>query len=43
MEMAKTLDKKDVWVKSDLRIIFSLDDTQIVDETVEALTKILGN
>ena len=43
VEMAKTVDKKEVWVRSDLRIIFAFDDTQIVDETIEQLEKILKN
>ncbi len=41
IEMAKTVDKKDLWVRSDLRLIFSLEDSQIVDETIESLDKIL--
>ena len=32
-ELAKTFDKKD-WVRSDLRLIFAMEDTQIVDETI---------
>ncbi len=39
--MAKTVDKKELWVRSDLRLIFAFDDTQIVDETIETLEKIL--
>jgi hypothetical protein len=26
IEMAKTIDKKEVWAKSDLRLIFSIED-----------------
>lgn len=38
IEMAKTLDKKELWVKSDLRLIFSVADAQSTDEVIEALT-----
>lgn len=40
--MAKTLDKKDFWVKSDSRLIFALDDPQLTDEAIEQLNKILA-
>jgi hypothetical protein len=40
VEMAKTIDKNEVWVKSDLRLIFALDDSQFVDETIENLTRV---
>ena len=43
VEMSKTIDKKDVWVRSDLRIMFAFDDTQIVDETIEKMEAILKN
>jgi hypothetical protein len=33
--MAKTLDKKELWIKSDLRLIFAVDDTQTCDEIIE--------
>jgi hypothetical protein len=42
-EMAKNFDKKEMWIRSDLRLIFSLTDTQIIDESIEQLTKILQN
>lgn len=43
-EMAQQLDKKELgWVRSDMRLIFALDDTQIVDEGIEKLNKILNN
>ena len=41
VEMSKTLDKNEVWLRSDLRLTFALEDTQLVDEAMEALTKIL--
>ena len=41
--MAKTIDKKELWVRSDLRIIFAIEDNQTVDETIETLDKILRN
>ena len=40
--MAKTLDKKEMWVKSDLRLIFAIDDSQTLDEVIEQLNKILA-
>ena len=43
VEMAKELDKKELWVRNDLRLIFAFDDTQIVDETIEQLEKIVAN
>lgn len=43
IEMAKTVDKKDLWAKSDLRIMFSLGDPQIADETIETLDSIVSN
>ena len=39
--MAKTMDKKDMWIRSDLRLIFSIEDSQIIDETIETLNKII--
>jgi hypothetical protein len=42
VEMAKQVDKNE-WIKSDLRLIFALEDTQVVDESIEQLTKILKN
>ena len=42
IEMAKTLDKKELWVKSDLRLIFSVADAQSTDEVIEALTNIVA-
>jgi hypothetical protein len=41
IEMAKTLDKKELWIKSDLRLIFAVDDTQTCDEIIEQLNKII--
>jgi hypothetical protein len=35
VEMAKELDKKELWVRSDLRLIFSIEDSQVIDETIE--------
>ena len=43
VEMSKEIDKREVWVRSDLRLIFALDDGQIVDESIEQLNKILKN
>lgn len=40
-EMAKNLDKKEVWVRSDLRLIFALEDTQQVEECIEQFEKII--
>ena len=42
LEMGKTLDKKEVWVRSDLRLIFALDDGQVLDESIEQLNKIIA-
>ena len=42
VELAKEIDKKEVWVKSDLRLIFSIEDSQAIDETTETLNKILA-
>lgn len=42
IEMAKTLDKKELWVKTDLRLIFSVEDSQTVDETLEQLNMIIA-
>ena len=39
-EMAKNIDKKD-WVRSDLRLIFSHEDDQDIDELIEKLNKII--
>jgi hypothetical protein len=41
--MSKDFDKKENWVKSDLRLIFTLADSQIVDESIEQLNRILKN
>lgn len=41
--MAKNIDKKEMWIRNDLRLIFSLEDKQIVDESLEQLNKILKN
>ena len=43
VDMAKTVDKKELWVKSDLRLIFAVEDAQHADETIEKLEKIIGN
>lgn len=43
IEMAKTIDKKECFVKTDLRLIFAINDNQLVDETIETLTRILQN
>lgn len=43
VEMAKEIDKSEVWVRSDQRLIFALEDTQLVDEVVENLTNIVQN
>jgi len=42
-ELAKNLDKREVWTRSDLRLIFAVDDCQILDESIEQLNKILRN
>ncbi len=42
VELSKTIDKKDVWVRSDLRLIFSIEDSQVIDETTENLNRILN-
>lgn len=41
VELGKEIDKKEVWVKSDLRLIFSIEDSQAIDETLETLNRIL--
>ncbi len=41
IEMAKEIDKKEAWVRSDMRLIFALEDSQILDESIEQLNKIL--
>jgi hypothetical protein len=41
--MAKTIDKKEVWAKSDLRLIFSIEDPQTVDEIIESLDSIVSH
>lgn len=42
VEMGKVLDKKELWVRSDLRLIFAIEDSQAVDETIEMLNKIIS-
>jgi hypothetical protein len=41
--MSKDFDKKENWVKNDLRLIFTLADSQIVDEAIEQFNRILKN
>ena len=43
VDMAQTLDKKELWVRSDLRLIFSQGDNQVTDESIEQMIKILQN
>ena len=43
VDLGKTLDKKEVWVRSDLRLIFSVEDPQQVDESIEQLNNIIKN
>lgn len=40
--MAKTIDKRE-WVRSDLRIILAIEDSQLADEMIENLERILAN
>jgi hypothetical protein len=42
-EMSKGIDKKEMWIKNDLRLIFAFEDSQIVEESIEQLNKILKN
>jgi len=41
--MGKNLNKKEVWVRSDLRLIFSLPDGQEVEEMIENFNRIVHN
>eukprot|EP00347_Sterkiella_histriomuscorum_P017562 403348860 len=41
VELSKAIDKKEMWVKSDMRLIFAIEDSQLVDEAIEALNNIL--
>lgn len=41
--MGKNINKKDLWVRSDLRLIFSLADAQEVEELIEGFNKIVRN
>ncbi len=40
-ELAKSIDKKEIWVRSDQRLIFTDPDTQFVDEILEQLANII--
>lgn len=40
-EMAKNQDKKEIWMRNDQRLIFAIEDKQILDESIEQLNKIL--
>ena len=37
------IDKNNVWVKSDLRLIFTLDGSMMADEAIEKLNVIVKN
>jgi hypothetical protein len=39
--MVPEFDKKEYWVRSDLRLIFAIEDSQIIDETIENINRIL--
>ena len=41
LELAKEVDKKEFF-KSDMRLIFALDDSQLTDEALESLNKIIN-
>jgi len=41
VEMAKTFDKRAEWVNSDLRLIFYMEDGQLVDELIEKFNLIV--
>jgi hypothetical protein len=41
VELSKTIDKKEMWVRSDLRLIIAIEDPQLVDEAIETLNNIL--
>jgi hypothetical protein len=39
--MALNIDKKDAWLKSDLRLIFGLSDTTLMEEHLQTLQKVI--
>ncbi|CDW72924.1 UNKNOWN [Stylonychia lemnae] len=42
VELSKAIDKKETWVRSDLRLIFAIEDSQLVDEAIETLQGIIA-
>ena len=42
-EMAKQIDKKETWIKSDQRLIFALEGVMRADEVIEKLNVIVRN
>jgi len=41
--MAAVLDKKELWVRSDLRLIFGHEDSTLLEEHIQDLQKILSH